>query len=252
MLRRTGVRGVVRLREDGADASVPYLALELVHGVTLGRLVERRGVLTPAQVRVLGALLAEIVAAVHGRGVVHGDLKPANVLCPHAGPLLIDFDAAATFEPGAPGGGAHVSRTAPTFPIGGPADERTLDAPRAGAVLRATPRWLAPEVLDGTAPTGAADVYALGALLAFMASGGALRALPGPGERSVAMSASAANPASAAAPPVMAPELERMLDRLDGALIPIVRACMERHPARRPSAAELVRALLPRRRVLAA
>ncbi|MFD5935930.1 serine/threonine-protein kinase [Streptomyces sp. NPDC060333] len=130
------------------DASLevaPYwLATEYVAGPTLADAVRGRGALPPDTCRGLGAALAEGLASVHAYGVTHRDLKPQNVILAAQGPQLIDF------------GIAHGVGSTPLTETG-----RTPG----------TPGFTAPEVLVGGVAGAAADVFALGATLAYAATG---------------------------------------------------------------------------------
>ncbi|WP_426508194.1 protein kinase domain-containing protein [Dactylosporangium sp. McL0621] len=114
---------------DGA----PYVVMELV----TGRSLEEAGPLPPAAVLRLGAELAGALAAVHARGLVHRDVKPANVMLTDDGSKLVDFGISAV-------AGDHSDKT--------------------GQIL-GTPAYLAPERIRGLPTTAATDVYALGLLL---------------------------------------------------------------------------------------
>ncbi|MFF0505248.1 bifunctional serine/threonine-protein kinase/ABC transporter substrate-binding protein [Streptomyces fimicarius] len=142
----------------GADteAERPWLATEFVPGPTLSDVVGRRGPLPVRSVTVLGRLLARALAAVHAAGLVHRDVKPGNVLLTASGPRLIDFGIARA------------------------ADATALTAT---GLIVGTPGFLPPEQASGTATgaTGAdgadgaagsaGDVFSLGCLLAYAATG---------------------------------------------------------------------------------
>ncbi|GAA4096149.1 protein kinase domain-containing protein [Actinomadura miaoliensis] len=117
---------------------LPYVVMELLDGESLATRLAR-GPLPWREAAVLGAQLADALAAAHAAGVVHRDVKPGNVLLTATGAKILDFGIAFT----APAGGR---------PDG------------AGPVL-GTPAYVAPELLGGAAPTPAADVYSLGVLL---------------------------------------------------------------------------------------
>ncbi|MFB4314728.1 cellulose binding domain-containing protein [Actinomadura sp. 21ATH] len=136
---------------DGAR--LPYVVMELLDGESLaGRLA--RGPLPWREAAVLGAQLASALAAAHAAGVVHRDVKPANVLLTPAGVKILDFGIA--FAAGGPDGG-------------GP--------------LLGTPAYVAPELLAGAAPAPAADVYSFGVLLRETLTGTAPEDVPdAPGE----------------------------------------------------------------------
>jgi hypothetical protein len=130
------------------DASLqvpPYwLATEYVSGPTLSGAVGRHGPLPADSARRLLAALAEALASVHAYGVTHRDLKPQNVILSPQGPLLIDFGIAR--------GAADTALTQTGLTPG-------------------TPGYTAPEVLTGHQVGAAADVFALGATLAYAATG---------------------------------------------------------------------------------
>ena len=125
-------------------AAQPWLATEYVPGPSLQQAVTSQGPLPPNAVRHLAAGLAEALAAIHAAGVLHRDLKPANVLLSANGPRVIDFG---------------ISRA-----LAG----STLTA--AGHLL-GTPGYLSPEQISGGAVGPASDVYALGGVLVFAATG---------------------------------------------------------------------------------
>ena len=254
-LRRAGTAGVVRLREDGSEAPQPYLVVEWVKGASLEELLARRGPLDANQVATLGTLLADVLGRIHRRGVAHGDLKPANVLCPDAGPILIDFDAARLFDVagGSPRSGPQgaqpwsrarrsrfaLARAADSCGSAGwelvaaaaPSRGQTLELEETREMsLRATPRWLAPELARGEPSGGAADVFSLGALLVYLSTG---RFPFGSGRADEVLYRIVHETAD--------------LSGVGPTLLPIVHACLHKQPDDRPSAYQVARALLPQR-----
>ncbi|MFF8831488.1 PQQ-binding-like beta-propeller repeat protein [Streptomyces sp. NPDC015131] len=142
--RRLAGAGTPRYRGADPDGQPPWLAVDYVHAPPLSVLVREAGPLPPPGAMSLVRELARILPRVHRLGMVHRDLKPGNVLVARQGPVIIDF-------------GLLLDLASPTDP---------LDTPRRG-----TPGYAAPE--HGAAkPVGeAADVYALGAILAFALRG---------------------------------------------------------------------------------
>ncbi|MFF6801779.1 ABC transporter substrate-binding protein [Streptomyces sp. NPDC012616] len=200
--RRVDSPWAVPLVDADADAEAPWLATAFVPGPSLGEAVSGYGPLSEAGVRLLGARLAEALGEVHRAGLVHRDLKPGNVLIAHDGPRLIDFGIARTPE--------DTALTATGLVVG-------------------TPGYLSPE--QATGPGGddigpASDVFSLGCVLAFAATG---RAPFGSGAVDALLYRAAHDPAD--------------LDGIPAALREVVEACLEKDPARRPDAAELVRRL---------
>ncbi|GAA2772426.1 serine/threonine-protein kinase [Streptomyces showdoensis] len=128
----------------GVDARTPWLATAYVPGPTLQQVVQRHGPLPVRTVLPLVAGIAEALQGIHGVGVVHRDLKPANVLIAADGPRVIDFGIARA------------------------ADEAALT----GTGLRiGTAAYMAPEQALGHPVTPATDVFALGALAAYVSCG---------------------------------------------------------------------------------
>jgi eukaryotic-like serine/threonine-protein kinase len=126
------------------DAAVPWLATAYIAGPSLNYAVTEYGPLPEASVfRLLGGV-AEGLTAVHAAGLVHRDLKPANVLLAADGPRVIDFGIAYA------------------------ADATSLT--NSGAML-GTPAFMSPEQVAGKPVSSATDVFALGHLVAYAATG---------------------------------------------------------------------------------
>ncbi|MFD3789940.1 ABC transporter substrate-binding protein [Streptomyces cyaneofuscatus] len=186
----------------GADteAREPWLATAFVPGPSLGEVVGDRGALPAATVRALGARLAAALVTVHEGGLIHRDVKPGNVLLALDGPRLIDFGIA-----------RHEGATALT----------ATDA------VIGTPGYLAPEQASaGPAVGPACDVFSLGCVLAYAATG---RRPFGEG-----------SPAGVLFRTIHeAPDL----DGVPRAVLPLVTACLAKDPAARPTAGEVRDAL---------
>jgi serine/threonine protein kinase len=130
--------GLVRLHDGGSVDGCPFVVTDLVEGPTLAERIATGPPLAPGPVRRLGAQLAEALAYVHAAGIVHRDVKPANVLLGGGRPRLADFGIA-----------------------------RALDATGATAdgCVVGTAAYLAPEQVRGEVVAPATDVYALGLVL---------------------------------------------------------------------------------------
>jgi serine/threonine protein kinase len=187
-----GVQAVV---DADAEAVRPWLAMALVDGPTLGQRVTADGPVIGPELHDLATGLAEALAAVHAAGVLHRDVSPANVVLGADGPVLVDFGIA-----------RYDGAT-------------TLTA--AGTVM-GTAGWLAPEVLRDDDVTAAADVWSLGAVLAYAATGRP----PADGSR---------------AEVVLRKVLDGDLDLrgLPPWLDSVVRRCLAADPTWRPTAAEM-------------
>ncbi|WP_344534096.1 serine/threonine-protein kinase [Streptomyces albiaxialis] len=194
-VRGPGVAAVLEHRLDGAT---PWIATEYLAGPTLHAALRVTGPFAEPALRALGAALATGLTTVHAAGLVHRDLKPGNIVLTREGPRIIDFGIAR-----------------PEYGL-------TLTAP--GSVA-ATPGYAPPEQVRGRRTGPAGDVFALGAVLAFAATG---RPLYGGG-----------HPASVHYRVVYE---EPRLEGVPGPLRDLVRACLAHEPAARPRPAALVEA----------
>ena len=141
---------VVGIREMGTAAGRLYYAMEYVEGQPLHHALHREGMPMVARLRVL-ADVARTVHHLHGRGVVHNDLKPSNILMTARGtPKITDFESAAL-------------RT----PAGGP------EVSMGEGFLCGTPPYMPPETLRGAKAVfdPRCDVYALGVMAYRMVTG---------------------------------------------------------------------------------
>jgi serine/threonine protein kinase len=127
--------GVAALPSHGADA--PYIVMELVDGATLADHLAHGPMDWHIAVRVCAEVSAALAAA-HSHGIVHRDVKPANVMLTPSGAKVLDFGIASSAG--------------------------VRDTQQDGTVL-GTPAYLAPERLDGRAVTPATDMYAVGVVL---------------------------------------------------------------------------------------
>jgi hypothetical protein len=130
---------VVTVHDVAEDDGQPLLVMEYVPARSLATVVAEQGSLTPPVAARVGAQVAAALAAAHAAGVVHRDVKPANVLVGDDGTAKIaDF------------GISHATGD--------------VSITRAG-VVAGTPAYLAPEVARGHSPSPDSDVYSLGATL---------------------------------------------------------------------------------------
>ncbi|MFF3324601.1 serine/threonine-protein kinase [Streptomyces sp. NPDC002889] len=182
------------------DADPPWLATAYVPGPTLSALLTAQGPMDGSRLRRLGAALAEALLAVHACGLVHRDLKPGNIIMAEDGPRVLDFGIARAVE------STRLTATGTAF---------------------GTPGYLAPEQALGEEVTGAADVFALGAVLVAAAGGRAF----GDGTPMGLMYRSVHEAADVSAVPAGVRE--------------VVAACLSKSPADRPTPDELLDVFAP-------
>lgn len=143
--RRVGGEWTAPVLDADPEAAVPWVATGYVAGPSLDRAVAGHGPLPEASVRAVGAGLARALVAVHALGLVHRDVKPSNVMLTLDGPRLIDFGIARATD-----GTASLTST---------------------GVSVGSPGYMSPEQILGKGVTGASDVFSLGAVTAFAATG---------------------------------------------------------------------------------
>ncbi len=130
---------IVSVYDTVADGGVDAIVMELVVGTTMRADLDQHGPLQLAAVLAIGTQVADALGAAHASGLVHRDVKPANILLSADGRVLVaDFGIAKATE------GADL----------------TSDGSMVG-----TAKYLAPEQVEGTAVDGRTDLYALGVVL---------------------------------------------------------------------------------------
>jgi eukaryotic-like serine/threonine-protein kinase len=130
-----------------SSLGVPMIVMEYVAGRPLSQLLGE-GPWGPEQAAGLGRQIALAMAAAHAQGVVHGDLKPANILVTSAGTVkVVDFGMARRSAPPAQG------------------KETALWDPSPAGGISGTPAYMAPEQARGESATPASDVFSLGVML---------------------------------------------------------------------------------------
>jgi eukaryotic-like serine/threonine-protein kinase len=145
MLARVSDPGIVQIFDIGHAEQGPYYVAELVDGESLAERL-RRSPMPVAEAVAVGEQLCRALASAHARGIVHCDVKPANVLLSGDGRVKVgDFGVAR---------------------LAGGGTSQALSATVAG-----TPRYMAPEQARGQRTTAATDVYSAGVVLYEMLAG---------------------------------------------------------------------------------
>ncbi len=178
------------------DGPVPWLATAYVPGPSLAEAVEAYGPLPAGSVSTLAAGLAEGLAAIHAAGVVHRDLKPSNVLLADDGPRVIDFGISRAME-------ASVLT-------------------QSGTVM-GSPGFMSPEQAVGGVVGPPSDVFSLGAVLTFAATG------DGPFGKG-------------SAPALVYRVVHQLPDltQLPGQIRSLVERCLAKEPSRRPTTTDVL------------
>ncbi|GAA0337125.1 serine/threonine protein kinase [Actinoallomurus spadix] len=195
--RRVGGFYTAPVVDAAPGADPPWLVTAFISGPSLRQAVDAHGPLPAQAVGVLGAGLAEGLAAIHAAGLVHRDLKPGNIILAADGPRVIDFGIA-----------------------------RALDAAQVSATVLGTPGYMSPEQARGRPVGPPSDVFALGSVLTYAATGH--------------------NPFGTGSAEAMMyrvvhddPDLTRLPAHLSG----LVGACLAKKPEDRPGLAEILNRL---------
>jgi len=141
---------VVAIFDTGVDGGLVYIVMELVRGETLRELLAARGPLGPARAVQIAAQVAGALDYAHGHGIVHRDVKPANVLIADDGRVKVADFGIAKAASSVFGSSADLTQT--------------------GAIV-GTAKYLSPEQVNGEPQDRRADVYSLGVVLYEMLCG---------------------------------------------------------------------------------
>ncbi|KUP96493.1 WD40 repeat domain-containing serine/threonine protein kinase [Thermobifida cellulosilytica] len=194
--RRVGGFHTAQVVDADPNADSPWMAAAYVPGPSLQQAVQQRGALDEHALRILAAGLIEGLAAIHSCGLVHRDFKPGNIILAADGPRIIDFG------------------------IARPTDASTMTL--SGAVM-GTLAYMSPEQIGGGQVGPPSDVFSLGSVLAFAATGQSPFAADGIGEVVMRI---------VSKPPEL-PQLPDDLRRL-------IHACWRQAPDERPTTADLL------------
>jgi serine/threonine protein kinase/predicted ATPase len=195
---------VVTVHQVGQENDVCYLAMELLDGEPLDRWLERARTPPPAEAVRIGREIALALAAAHARGLVHRDVKPANVWleAPARRVKLLDFGLARPPD-------ADIRLTQPGIVVG-------------------TPAYMAPEQARGETVDGRADLFSLGCILYQMVTG----RLPFEGSTAMAVLTAVAT--------VTPPPAGRFNPTVPAPLSDLISRLLAKEPAARPDSAEVV------------
>ncbi|MGW2791124.1 serine/threonine-protein kinase [Streptomyces sp. NPDC001251] len=196
--RKVGGFYTAQVVDADTDAVRPWLVTAYIPGPSLHQVIGDSGPLPLRALRVLGSGLAEGLAAIHAADLVHRDLKPGNVIVADDGPRVIDFGIARALD-----GGQHT-----------------------GAVI-GTPGFMSPEQAQGKPVGPASDVFALGCVLTYAATG---HSPYGQGRSDVVLYRTVHEP----------PDLEGVPDELTAFL----RICLAPEPGGRPLVSDALRHLV--------
>jgi serine/threonine-protein kinase len=204
-----GIHGLGALADD-----TPYFVMQHVGGKSLAARLEEEGPLDPDDARRITGEVANALAAAHAKGIIHRDIKPANVLYDdETGRVLVsDFGIAAVRPADDAKGDSRLTQT---------------------GMIVGTPQYMSPEQLVGEEATDRTDVYALGLLAYELVAGKGPFPATTP-QALMAMHLRDVPPALSTIRPDVDPEFERL-----------VAACLDKEPARRPSAAAIAKQLAP-------
>jgi serine/threonine protein kinase len=199
---RVGGEWTAPVLDADTEAPVPWVATGYIAGPSLHAVVSgAHGPLPERSVRILASGLAHALENIHGADLIHRDLKPSNILVTIDGPRVIDFGIARALETVADGG---LTRT--------------------GALV-GSPGFMAPEQVRGDRVTGACDIFCLGSVLAYAATGRFPFGSADSGVHALMFRIAQEEPD---------------LEGLPEGLLDLVRDCLKKDPEARPSLAQIL------------
>ncbi|WP_207946611.1 serine/threonine-protein kinase [Actinomadura sp. 7K507] len=201
--RRVGGQWTAPVLDAETESETPWVATGYVPGPTLADTVERHGPLPERSVLALASGLVRALQAVHGCGLIHRDIKPSNVLVTIDGPRLIDFGIVRSVD-------ASV-------------------ATRTGALI-GSPAFMSPEQARGNELGPASDVFSLGSVLAYAATGRQPFGAGLSGVHAVLLQVAQGDP---------------QLGGLSGPVRALVEACLAKVPEQRPPLGAILERLPP-------
>ncbi len=200
--RRVGGSWTAPVLDADTDAATPWVATGYVAGPDLHSVVAKEhGPLPEYSVRALANGLAHALHAIHGAALVHRDLKPSNILLTIDGPRVIDFGIARALDMVADGVRTHT-----------------------GAVI-GSPGFMSPEQVRGQRLTPASDVFCVGTVLAYAATGHMPFGTEDSGVHAVMFRIAEEEPDLTGVPP---------------GILELVRGCLAKDPTVRPTVAHLL------------
>ncbi|MGW9208030.1 serine/threonine-protein kinase [Embleya sp. NPDC055664] len=201
LARRVDSAWTAPIAEADPDAQPPWLATEYLTGLSLSEAIKTYGPLPEGALRIMGAQLAEALMAIHRAGLIHRDLKPSNVILGRDRLRVIDFG---------------ISRAA---------DEGGQGLTGTGRVV-GSPSFMSPEQAGGRRLGPESDVFSLGSVLVFAATGrGPFHVEPPVAQLQMMMRVLRDAPALAEVP---------------HGLRDLIRHCLDKEPEARPAPAEIL------------
>jgi eukaryotic-like serine/threonine-protein kinase len=201
ILARLQHPNVISVFDAGVDNGERFIVMELVEGPTLRELLDTEGRLAPERACEIASRLASALEFAHGKGVIHRDVKPANVLLP-------------------PDGGVKLADM-------GIARLQSPEALTATLSVRGTAAYISPEQVRGDPVDARADLYSLGCVLFEMLTG----RTPFGGDLAALSYAHTHTPA---------PRVRSINPAVPAALDELVASMLEKDPAKRPQTGEEV------------
>jgi eukaryotic-like serine/threonine-protein kinase len=197
--RKVGGEWTAPVLDADTEAETPWVATGYIAGPSLAEVVDEQfGPLPVESVMALASGLVRALHDIHRAGLVHRDLKPSNVLITIDGPRVIDFGIARALDSAVQSAGGLT---------------------RTGALV-GSPGFMSPEQVRGLQTTPASDIFCLGAVLAYAATGRMPFGTADSGVHALLFRIA---------------EEEPELSGLDGPLLDLVAACLAKPPAERPT-----------------